>query len=99
MPNDSVIDLYIAGMGDVAKNEAFKLANVLRSAGLKVEINHMGRGLKAEMKYANKIGAKFTLVLGDTELQERTISLKRMSDGEKFEANLDNIDTILNIIR
>ena len=99
LPNDSVIDLYIAGMGDVAKNEAFKLANVLRSAGLKVEINHMGRGLKAEMKYANKIGANFTLVLGDTELQERTISLKRMSDGEKFEANLDNIDTILNIIR
>lgn len=98
IPNDSVIDLYIAGMGDEAKAEAFKLAHKLRAAGVKTEINHMGRSLKPEMKFANKIGAAFTVVLGESELESKVISLKRMSDGEKFEANLDNIETITNVI-
>ena len=63
---------------------AFKLANDLRSKGVKAEINHMGRSIKAEMKYANKIGAVFTTILGDDELNN-VIKLKRMSDGEQFE--------------
>ena len=59
----------------------------------------MGRSVKAEMKYANKIGAAFTTILGDDELQNRSIKLKRMSDGEQFEVSLDNIQEIAKAIK
>ena len=54
--------------------------------------------MKAQMKYANKIGAEFSVVIGDSEIEEDTLTVKRMSDGEKFETKLSNIDEIVNII-
>ena len=59
----------------------------------------MGRSIKAEMKYANKIGAVFTTIIGDDELQNKTLKLKRMSDGEQFEVSLDNIEEIAKVIK
>ena len=97
IPNEGLYDLYIGARGEDGKLASFKLANALRTRGIKTEINHMGRSLKAEMKYANKIGAKFTVVLGDDELQTGNAKLKRMSDGEQFEVNLNNIEEIVAI--
>ena len=82
IPNENFCDLYIGARGDEEKFVAFSLANRLREIGIKAEINHMGRSVKAEMKYANKIGSTFTTILGEDELQNRTIKRKRMSDGE-----------------
>ena len=59
----------------------------------------MGRSFKAEMKYANKIGAMFTTILGDDELSNKQIKLKRMSDGEIFEVSLDDIAKIAKVIK
>ena len=98
IPNEGLYDLYIGARGEDGKLASFKLANALRARGIKTEINHMGRSLKAEMKYANKIGAKFTVVLGDDELQTGNAKLKRMSDGEQFEVNLNNIEEIVEIL-
>ena len=98
IPNEGLYDLYIVARGEDGKLASFKLANALRTRGIKTEINHMGRSLKAEMKYANKIGAKFTVVLGDDELQTGNAKLKRMSDGEQFEVNLNNIEEIVAIL-
>ena len=98
IPNEGLYDLYIGARGEDGKLASFKLANALRTIGIKTEINHMGRSLKAEMKYANKIGAKFTVVLGDDELQTGNAKLKRMSDGEQFEVNLNNIEEIVAIL-
>ena len=98
IPNEGLYDLYIGARGEDGKLASFKLANALRTRGIKTEINHMGRSLKAEMKYANKIGAKFTVVLGDDELQTGNAKLKRMSDGEQFEVNLNNIEKIVAIL-
>ncbi|MCQ2969048.1 MAG: histidine--tRNA ligase [Clostridium sp.] len=98
IPNEALYDLYIGARGEDGKFASFKLANALRASGIKTEINHMGRSLKAEMKYANKIGAKFTVVLGDEELQTGNAKLKRMSDGEQFEVNLNNIEEIVAIL-
>ena len=98
IPNEGLYDLYIGARGEDGKLASFKLANALRTRGIKTEINHMGRSLKAEMKYANKIGAKFTVVLGDDELQTGNAKLKRMSDGEQFEVNLNNIEEIVAIL-
>lgn len=99
IPNENLFDLYIGARGDEAKLAAFTLANKLRELGIKTEVNHMGRSIKAEMKYANKIGAAFTTILGDDELQNKVIKLKRMSDGEQFEVSLDHIEEIVNAIK
>ena len=99
IPKEDVIELYIGARGEEAKTEAFVLANKLRTKDVKTEVNHMGRSIKAEMKYANKIGAAFTTILGDDELQNKVLKLKRMSDGEQFEVGLDNIDEITKVIK
>jgi len=99
IPKENLFDIYIGARGDEAEIEAFKLANRLREEGVKCEINHMGRAVKAQMKYANKIGAAFTTILGDDELQNKTIRLKRMSDGEQFEVSLDNIKQIVDTLK
>ncbi|OFI05240.1 histidine--tRNA ligase [Clostridium acetireducens DSM 10703] len=99
IPKEPHIDLYVGYMGDKAKIEAAKFVNLLRSNNLKCEYDHMNRSVKNEMKYANKIDAKFTVVIGENELTSNKAKFKRMSDGEQFELELNNIDSIINIIK
>ncbi len=82
-------DLYIASMGDDAQNKAASLALALRDEGFFTEYDLMDRGLKAQMKYANKINAKFTLVLGDNELETKQAKLKQMDTGKETDILLD----------
>ncbi|BCZ47116.1 histidine--tRNA ligase [Clostridium gelidum] len=99
IPNENLFDLYIGARGEEGSKCAFKLASSLRTLGVKCETNHMGRSIKAEMKFANKLGAAFTTILGEDELTSKKVNLKRMSDGEIFEASLDNIEVIAKIVR
>ncbi len=80
--------LYIAALGDAAQQEAFVMAKTLRESGLEAQFDIVGRGLKAQMKYADKIGAKFTLVLGDNEISEKKAKLKNMTTSEQREISL-----------
>lgn len=80
--------LYIAALGKEAEVNAFKTVKTLREAGLEAQFDIVGRGLKAQMKYADKIGAKFTLVLGDNEIAEQKAQLKNMETSEKTEIRL-----------
>ena len=92
-------DLYIAALGEKAQLKTAELCAALRADGFKVETDICGRGLKAQMKYANKIGAKYSLVLGDTEIGENSASLKNMADGEAFTVKLDTLsDELFKII-
>ncbi|MCH5193327.1 MAG: histidine--tRNA ligase [Oscillospiraceae bacterium] len=81
-------DLYIASMGEAAQKKAAVLANALRSEGYSAQFDTMNRGLKPQMKYANKIGATFTLVLGDNELETGAAKLKNMDSGEQTDISL-----------
>ena len=83
-------DIYFATMGDAALEKAMELSASLREYGYCAEYDLMGRGLKAQMKYANKIGAAFTVVLGDNELDEGKARLKEMEKGEETEIRLDD---------
>ena len=83
-------DIYFATMGEPALERAMELSAQLREYGYFAEFDLMQRGLKAQMKYANKIGAAFTMVLGDNELAEGTAKLKEMESGEETQINLDN---------
>ncbi len=90
-------DLYLASMGQEAEDKAFFLANDLRKKGAKVEIDHVGRSVKSQLKYADKVGARFVLVLGGDELAKNEAKLKRMSDGVETVTALD-ADSILKFI-
>lgn len=92
-------DLYIAPMDEAAIPTAMQIASSLCTSGYQVEYDLMQRKLKAQMKYADKIGATFVLVLGENELQSQQANLKNMktkeqfpvSLGEKFEEKFDDI--------
>ena len=87
-PIDDVADVYIAPMGENATAEAIKLCNELREEGFTAATDLSGRGLKAQMKYANKIGTKFSMVIGDNELENKKATLKNMITGENQEIDL-----------
>lgn len=82
-------DIYFATMGENALEKAMKLSKALREYGYFAEYDMMGRGLKAQMKYANKINAAFTVVLGDNELESSTAKLKEMEKGTETDIRLD----------
>lgn len=83
-------DIYFATMGDAAVEKAMELSKQLREYGFFAEYDLMNRGIKAQMKYANKTGAVFTVVLGDNELAEGKAKLKDMETGEEKEIFLND---------
>lgn len=83
-------DLYIGTMGDGAKRKAAKISSDIRKQGFSVQTDLMGRSVKAQMKYADKIGAKASFIIGDSELESGKANLKRMEDGQQKEINLDD---------
>jgi histidyl-tRNA synthetase len=88
IPEPVRFDVFIASMGEEAALKAASVAHKLRRMGLKVDIDHMGKKLKAQMKYANKVGSRFTMILGEDELARSTASLKNMGSGEQVEVRL-----------
>ncbi len=89
IPDNHECALYIATMGDNAKMKAFELLKQVRECGLIAETDVVGRGLRPQMKYADKIGAKYSLVLGDNEIDENKARVKNMDSGEQTELALD----------
>ncbi len=87
-PVDTTPDVYIAPMGEKAQAEAIKLCNSLREEGFIAITDMSNRGLKAQMKYANKIGAKYSIVIGDNELENQKATLKNMLTSENIEIDL-----------
>lgn len=90
IPKPSTCDLYVAVMGESASLKSFEIIKAVRSCGLIAETDIVGRGLRAQMKYADKIGAKFSMVLGDNEIEQGKAVIKNMSNGEQTEIVLDN---------
>ncbi len=81
-------DLMLVGLGDAGKERAFVLAQQLRKKGLCIDVDHLGRSVKAQMKYADKTGAANVLVLGDNEIEQGRAVLKNMKTGEQTETEL-----------
>ena len=79
--NSFVSDLFIIPLGDAAKEMAMKIAGELRAVGKSVEIAFGDRALKGAMKGADKSGARYVIVLGDSEISSATVELKEMKTG------------------
>ena len=96
LPEDnSNVKLYIANIGENADMFAQKLVNELRSKGVSAEKDLMSRSLKAQMKYADKIGAEYTAVIGDDEISAGKITLKNMKTGEQQEVEINKLHDLL----
>lgn len=80
-PEAPVPEVYIAGMDDASRAKAFSLVNGLRTQGISAEGDLMARSVKAQLKYADKLGAKYVVVIGGTELETGVCNVKKMSDG------------------
>lgn len=86
-------DIYFAPMGEEARMRAAVLCQKLRDDGYAAEFDLIGRGIKPQMKYANKIGAKFVCVLGDNELETGVAKIKNMRLGSESPVILDDFKT------
>ncbi len=88
---EPAIELYVGILGKEARAKAYKIVNALRMDGVVVETDYMDRSVKAQMKYANKLGAKHTVILGENELNSNKANIKNMETGEQTEVALDAI--------
>lgn len=88
-------DLYIAPIGEAATAYARGLAMKLRAQGLKVETDIMDRGVKAQMKYADRSEARYVAVIGDDEISGGVVRIKDMSSGSEQECSIDGIAAII----
>lgn len=91
-PEAPKCNLSIVSAGENALLKALSLSAELRSQGYSVNIDTVGRSIKAQMKYANKINSEFTVVIGDNELENGTAMLKCMEDGTQTEVSLDDFE-------
>ncbi len=89
-PEPKLPDIYIATMGEEAKLKSTKICSLLRAEGFTAVTDVAGRSVKAQMKYADKIGARFSTVIGDDELKNDRCVLKNMADGAQQEVDLSD---------
>ena len=84
-------DLFIIPLGNESKSTALKTAQELRNAGFRVEVSFGDRALKGSMKAADKSGAAFVVVLGESEISTGTVELKQMSTGKTSSVTLTSL--------
>ena len=98
--NGSKCEVYIASLGEAAQMKAFQLTEKMHSCGIAADCDLCARGLKAQMKYADKIGAQYSIVLGDDEIANGEAVLKNMKTGEKKKISLndDFVDTYITAV-
>ena len=87
--------IYIAGMDENTRFEAFKITQELRTKGIYAETDLMERSVKAQFKYADKLGAEYVAVIGQTELSDGAVNVKKMSDGTQSSVKITEIYTYL----
>ena len=91
IPEPPAMDLYIAPLGANAAGYTMSLASKLRAAGISVETDLMGRGLKAQMKYADKLKVRYVIVVGDNEIETGKVNIKHMVSGSETEIEIDKL--------
>ncbi len=93
---DEQLEFYIVSMEEKYDIEAMKIANELREY-FSVQTNISSRSFNAQMKYANKINAQYTIVIGENEIRSKKCKIKEMKTGKEVESKLD-VESILNTL-
>ena len=95
VPASKAPAVYIAPLGQRASAAAQKLIYDLRQKGVYAECDIVGRSLKSQMKYADKTGAEYTVIIGDNEIDTGSAILKNMKTSEQCEIKLDNLYEVI----
>lgn len=77
------LDIYVVAMGDEAKLKSVELLSSFRAKGISADMDYVDRKMKAQMKSADRLGAKFVIVIGETELEEGSVHVKEMTTGNQ----------------
>lgn len=85
------VDAYVVALGETAQAEGFKLLNSLRQQGLSAAMDFAGRSMKAQMKQANKLGAKYSVILGEDEIAEGLVMLRSMEDSSQAKVPMNQV--------
>ena len=85
--------IYIGSMGEEGFTKAQQIAYNLRQKGIYVEYDIVRRSVKAQLKYADKINAKYVIIIGDNEIETDKVNLKDMDKSEQREISLSNLET------
>ncbi|WP_394187646.1 histidine--tRNA ligase [Paenisporosarcina quisquiliarum] len=89
--NQESLDMYIVSMGDSAKDKALSFVSELREHNMSVEMDFLDRKVKSQMKSADRLQAKYVVVIGDTELETGKVALKNLSTGAQKEMTFEEI--------
>ncbi|MBQ9179767.1 MAG: histidine--tRNA ligase [Firmicutes bacterium] len=95
IPKPEGADAFIAFVGDEAKKKALSLTGELRRKGLKIAMDPMGRNMKGQFKYADRLSARYTIVIGDDEIAKGVVSVKEMESGEQKEVAFDQVEAAI----
>lgn len=91
LPESSKLDIYLVTIGEEARKEAIKLLYQLRNKGYRVETDYLERGMKSQLKAADRLMVKYAIILGDDELVQGKAIIKNMQTGEQEEIALEKI--------
>lgn len=91
LPVERKIDCYFAAVGEKAEKEAVRLVYELRRNGIQVDKDYQGKKMKAQFKAADRLRAKFVLILGEEELAKQVVNVKSMQSGEQFEIPINDL--------
>lgn len=91
IPEPDNLDVFIAVMGERAKLFGLKLMRDLRNKGVKVEMDSLARNVKGQFKYADRLESKYTIVIGDNEMDQNLVSIKNMKTSEQKQVTLNDI--------
>ncbi|MCU6711134.1 histidine--tRNA ligase [Paenibacillus sp. J5C_2022] len=95
LPNMHELDVYLVALGEAAEREVTRMLYQLRSQGLSAEKDYGGRKMKAQLKSADRMGAVFTAILGEDELNRGEIALKEMTSGEQAMVPLHELGAVI----
>ena len=89
------LDAYVIPIGDAVRGKAFEIANSLRETGLSVDIDLVGRGPSKNLDYANAMGARWSVLIGERELANSAVALRNMESGEQREVAVTELASVL----
>ena len=91
LPVKQDIDVYVAPLGDAAKDVCFKLTHDLRANGLTTETDYLSKSMKAQMKAADKAHARYTVIIGDDELDNGQAVVRNMATSSQETISLEEV--------
>lgn len=90
-PAEKKLDIFVATVDEKNKATSFRLLQKIRNAGLSADMDYSEGSLKSQMRIANKIGARFTVIVGEEELSKNMVILRNMQTKEQKEVKIENL--------